>query len=60
MKQTVTHLSLPQPGLSELKMDIERKSLAKPTGGTLRWTAPEILIGHRISFASDGKINRSH
>jgi len=41
-------------------MDIERKSLAKSTGGTLRWTAPEILVGHRISFASDGKIDLSH
>ncbi|KAH8085212.1 kinase-like domain-containing protein, partial [Filobasidium floriforme] len=40
-------------GLSELKMDIERKSTVKPTGGTLRWTAPEVLLGQRISFASD-------
>jgi hypothetical protein len=36
-------------------MDIERKSIGKPTGGTLRWTAPEILSGHRLSFGSDGQ-----
>lgn len=36
-------------------MDIERKSVVKPTGGTLRWTAPEVLLGNRISFASDGQ-----